>query len=63
MHVVTQRWAFLTHGVLVRFFVDVSLIATSMPTIVVAYTFAYLSANAFSFHRSTERESARCKLV
>ena len=30
------------YGVLVSFFVDVSLIATIIPTIVVSYTFAYL---------------------
>ena len=54
--------AFLTHGVLVRFFVDVSLIATSMPTIVVAYTFAYLSANAFSFHGSV-KSSVRARVA
>lgn len=39
----TLRQLWLTHGVLVSFFGDVSLIATIIPTIVVSYTFAYLS--------------------
>lgn len=51
-----SRWGSpgCTHGVLVSLFVDVSLTATITPTIVVSYTFAYLSPDIVQLFRSHE---------